>query len=182
MHVFFSVPDNPTYGSHCRNTLRAAYPTGESTEDGSGYVVEEAKNNCGDKDEKKVSFMTIIQLYQEFCNTDKTEPTGNVVAIYYRQNGTKILALGRSYPRPFQSENTPIEANQEVSGWPLGDDLDRHLEAYCLPATREQARKIHPYLFAFFLEAELQMYRETDNEGKYPFLPRDAHFQLKASV
>ena len=108
--------------------------------------------------------MTIIQLYQEFCDVSKTESTGNVVVIYWDSNsGTKVQALGRSYPHPFQDEDTPIAPNQPVTYWTLGDNLDRHLETYCLPVTTQEARLIHPYLFASCMDAELQTYRETDN-------------------
>jgi hypothetical protein len=108
--------------------------------------------------------MIIIQLYQEFHDINKTKPTGNVVVIYWdSSNGTKVLALGRSYPHPFQDEHTPIAPNQPVTHWRLGDDLDHFLNHYCLPVTKQEARLIHPYLFSSCMDAELQTYRETDN-------------------
>ena len=89
---------------------------------------------------------------------------GKSQVIYWDSNsGTKVQALGRSYPHPFQDEHTPIAPNQPVTYWTLGDNLDRHLETYCRPVTVQEARLIHPYLFASCMDAELQTYRETDN-------------------
>ena len=108
--------------------------------------------------------MTIIQFYQEFCDVNKSQPTGNVVVIYYdSHDGTKVEALGRAFPHPFQDEDTPIKANQPVTYWMLGAGMDQYLETYCRPVTVQEARKIHPYLFESCMDAELQTYKETDN-------------------
>jgi len=85
--------------------------------------------------------MTGITFYEEFQNTRKTKPIGNVIAVFDgTERGGMVDAVASVYDRP----NSPA----------TGIGVDRgYLRSRCRRVDEARAREIHPRLFAFLYAA-----------------------------
>jgi hypothetical protein len=104
-----------------------------------------------------------LWFYQEFLDSAKTEPSGNVVVVFpktkhFQDSRLVYQALGRSYPHPFQEGDMPVDPDQPVTDWTVDESF---LTLYCRRLDEKEARTIHPSLFTSCMDAHLKEIRDV---------------------
>lgn len=85
-----------------------------------------------------------FRFYQEFTNTTKKHPTGNVIAVSVDNKGRPEYLRARDEPMVevisavFDTPNSPVEGSSASMGY---------LRSHTKRISEAQARKIHPELF-----------------------------------